>query len=318
MGGRPARIRGAGNVAADRPLSAGASARARSETTLDHTNGSFVGIHRGRRVPWRGWWLAFAALCLAVTAARADGVHVALLPDTTMNVAPGDSLLIELYVTEAGDPFNAYETVIGYDTTALVFLPTSPTSLQEGSLMKGACGSTFHIFKAVADSLSISHSLLCAGISLTGPGQLYKLRFRAREVVAATWIRIRRIQFYDAGPPVNPAYPVDAFVVIGGAVDVPPAPGPAPRLSLAARPNPCRLGTTFVVASEREGEQRLQVYDVAGRAVRTLARGWFAAGPRRVAWDGTDSLGRRVPPGVYPVVFTAAGREARARVTVVR
>jgi hypothetical protein len=242
---------------------------------------------------------------------------VALLPDTTMNVAPGDSVLLELYVTEAGAQFNAYETIVEYDTTALVFLPMSPTSLQEGTLMKGACGSTFHIFKSSADSLSISHSLLCAGISLTGPGQLYKLRFRAREVVTGTWVRIRRIQFYDAGPMVKPAYRTDAFIVIGGAVDAPAAPGPA-GLSLAVRPNPCRSGTTFVVEADREGEQRLEVFDVAGRAVRTLVRGRFAAGGRRVVWDGTDSTGRRVPPGIYPVVFTAAGREARTRVTVVR
>ncbi len=292
--------------------------RARTEMTLDHTNDSFVAIHRGRRVPWRGWSLALAVLCLAAGPARGDGVHVALLPDTTMNVAPGDSVLLELYVTEAGAPFNAYETIVEYDTTALVLLPMSPTSLQEGTLMKGACGSTFHIFKSVADSLSISHSLLCAGISLTGPGQLYKLRFRAREVVTGTWVHIRRIQFYNAGPKVNPAYPADAFIVIGGAVDVPAPFRGAPRLSLAARPNPCRSGTTFVVEADREGEQRLEVFDVAGRAVRTLVRGRFAAGARRVAWDGTDSTGRRVPPGIYPVVFTAAGREARTRVTVVR
>lgn len=266
----------------------------------------------------RGWSLAVAALCLAAPPAWGDGVHVALLPDTTMNVAPGDTVLIELYVTEAGAPFNAYETVVGYDTTALAFLPTSPTSLQEGSLMKGACGSTFHIFKAAGDSLSVSHSLLCAGVSLTGPGQLYKLRFRALDVVAGTWIRIRRIQFYNAGPKVDPAYPSDAFIVIGGAVDVPAAPGPAPRLSLTARPNPCRSGTTLFVGSDRAGDQRLQVFDIAGRAVRTLARGDFAAGERRVAWDGADSSGRRVPPGVYPVIFTAAGREARTRVTIVR
>ncbi len=292
--------------------------RVRPETTLDHPNGSFVAIHRGGRASVRGWLLVLAALGLLAGSARADGVHVALLPDTTMNVAPGDTILLELFVTEAGAAFNAYEAVIAYDTTALVVLPTSPTSLQEGMLMKGACGSTFHIFKPVADSLSIAHSLMCAGISLTGPGQLYKLRFRAREVVTGTWVRIRRIQFYNAGPKVDPAYPVDALIVIGGALGVPVVTGVGPRLSLTARPNPCRGGTTFVVDSDRAGEQRLEVFDIAGRAVRTLARGRYAAGPRQVAWDGRDSLNRGVPPGVYPVVFTACGRQVRTRVTVVR
>jgi len=288
------------------------------ETTLNHTNGSFVGIHRSCRALPTGWWVALALLCLLAQPALADGLHVALLPDSTMNVAAGDTVPIQLCVTEAGAAFNAYAVVVDFDTTALAFLPTSPTSLQEGALMKGACGSTFHVFKAAGDTLSVSHSLMCAGISLTGPGELYRLRFRAREVVGGTWVRIRHVQFYDAGPPVEPVQTTDAFVLIGGAVGVADPSGAASALSLTALPNPCRSGTTFLVGSDRAGEQRLEIFDVVGRTVRVLARGDFPAGRRRVTWDGADGTGRRVPPGVYPVVFTAAGRARQARVAVVR
>ena len=159
---------------------------------------------------------------------------------------------------------------------------------------------------------------MCAGVSLTGTRPALQAALPRPGRGGGTWVRIRRIQFYNAGPRVNPAYPADAFIVIGGAVDVPAAPGPAAasgRLAGRTRAGRARRSSS---RPDRAGEQRLEVCDVAGRAVRTLARGGFAAGRRRVTWDGTDGAGRRVPPGVYPVVVTAAGREARTRVPVVR
>lgn len=291
---------------------------ARIETTLDRTNGSFVGIHRIRRVVRCGRYVVLLALGLAVRTAAADGVHAALLPGTTTSVAAGDTVQVGLCIAEAGAAFNAYAAVVDYDTTALVFLPTSPTSLQEGALMKGACGSTFHVFKAAADSLSVSHALMCAGVSVSGPGELYHLRFRARDFTGVTWIHIRRIEFYDAGPPVEPAASADAWVLIGGTLDVPAVAAPGPGPGLGVRPNPCRAGAVFLLRSDRAGGQRLEVFDIAGRSLRVLARGDFPAGERQVAWDGADATGRRLPPGVYPVVFTAAGRRACARAAVVR
>ena len=49
----------------------------------------------------------------------------------------------------------------------------------------------------------------------------------------------------------------------------------------------------------RGGEVRVGVYDVSGRAVRTLVRGVEAAGTHRVAWDGRDDRGRVVGSGMY-------------------
>jgi hypothetical protein len=55
---------------------------------------------------------------------------------------------------------------------------------------------------------------------------------------------------------------------------------------------------------------RLDVYDVAGRHVRTLARGLLTAGQHVVEWDGLDDSGSRVRGGVYLVRLQGA-REAR-------
>ena len=170
------------------------------------------------RVPGRSgfaacaWLLAFPLLWLAASPARADGVYASLVPDSVV-AAPGDTIYLELDVTEVGAPFNGFDTYIGFDPSALAFLPTSPMSLQEGALMTDACGnSPFNYFVAASDSLVISTSIMCPGMSLTGPGQLYKLRFLALDVQQGTWVHIRHIQFYNAGIYVNPAHTKDAYI----------------------------------------------------------------------------------------------------------
>jgi flagellar hook assembly protein FlgD len=47
------------------------------------------------------------------------------------------------------------------------------------------------------------------------------------------------------------------------------------------------------------GNVTLQVYDAAGRPVRTLASGFRDAGTYSVSWDARDTDGNQVPYGVY-------------------
>jgi flagellar hook assembly protein FlgD len=44
---------------------------------------------------------------------------------------------------------------------------------------------------------------------------------------------------------------------------------------------------------------RVDVYDVSGRRIRSLARGRFPAGTHTISWDGRGEDGRPVPAGVY-------------------
>jgi hypothetical protein len=55
------------------------------------------------------------------------------------------------------------------------------------------------------------------------------------------------------------------------------------------------------------GKVALQVYDVAGRLVRTLVDGLETPGEKRVTWNGLNSQGNRVATGVYFYRMTAAG-----------
>jgi hypothetical protein len=70
----------------------------------------------------------------------------------------------------------------------------------------------------------------------------------------------------------------------------------------AATPNPFS-GTTRLALDmpANEGALRLDVFDVAGRHVRTLRRGPMSPGQDAVDWDGLDDHGARARGGLYVV-----------------
>ncbi len=249
---------------------------------------------------WQHWFLGFIATAALVAPhpAAAQGVAVSILP-ASQTVAPGAEFDLELYVMQTGSTFNAFEAGIGFDPAALTFVPLSPISLQQGSYMTGACGNTFHLFSAGPDSLAITCSLMCLGVSLPGPGQIYKLRFRASETPQVTYVRFDSIQFYDAGSYVNPAYPSDAVISIGVELEAGPPPAGPAGLRLRATPNPCTGPVSLRVDADAAGEQILEILDPRGRLVRRLESGSFGPGARTASWDGQDARGAPVPAGVY-------------------
>lgn len=265
------------------------------------------------------WAILSAVLLLAAASPAGAAVHVGLLPATS-TVAPGSQFDIELNVTEAGSAFNGWDATVTFDPAALTFLAASPTTLQQGCLMTGACsaacGNTFHKFAAAADSQAITDILLCNQILLTGPGQIYKLHFQASNIQQVTHVRFRRTTFYNAGLYVNPVITSDATIGIGVSVDVGETPLPVAGLRLRAEPNPSSGAVSFAIESDASGAQVLEVHDVAGRMVRRVSSGWQESGARRVVWDGTDSSGVRVRAGVYLVTLRVGGRSTRARVAL--
>jgi hypothetical protein len=239
----------------------------------------------------------FVLLFCVTLAVRAEaaGVHAALTP-AVVEVLPDSEFTLDLVITEADAAFNGFDSVVEFDPAALTFVPLAPTSLQEGALMTDACGNTFHRFGAAGDSLNLTDVLLCAGQSLTGPGVLYHLRFRAGSTPGTTFVRLRppRTRFYNAGLYVLPVETFDAEIHIGGVTGAPGgAAGARPRVI----PNPARAGTT--IRLEGFGPGRVSIYDARGRFVRGLAD---------AAWDGRDLHGSRVPAGRYTVVSGSATR----------
>ena len=251
--------------------------------------------------------------------AGAQGISVALTP-AGQQVAPGATFTLDITVPNTGSSFNGFDAVIGYDPAALTLLPASPTSLQQGTLMTGACGNTFHRFREGASTDTIADVLLCGGISLTGPGQLYRLQFRASTTAQVTAVRFQPgLQFYNVGLYVNPVHSSDAMIGIG----MPPPVGVAPGatvmpLGLRITPNPARSGAMFTLESDRAGPQKVGVFDVQGRQVRMYEDSETVAGTRHLAWDGLDDAGRAVAPGIYLVTFEVAGRAVSNRLALIR
>ncbi len=91
-----------------------------------------------------------------------------------------------------------------------------------------------------------------------------------------------------------------------------------PRLALGQNaPNPFAGPTEIRFEVPARGPARLDVYDAAGRRVRTLVDEVLPAGEQRVAWDGRDSGGRPVAAGVYFYRVEAGGeRQARRMVRI--
>lgn len=84
---------------------------------------------------------------------------------------------------------------------------------------------------------------------------------------------------------------------------VPPA-GFVTRFSMA-RPNPFARATSIRYTLREAGPARIEVFDLAGRLVRTLVSEDAAAGEHEVEWDGRDAAGSRVASGIYLYRFRA-------------
>ncbi len=64
--------------------------------------------------------------------------------------------------------------------------------------------------------------------------------------------------------------------------------------------NPLRSGSTTINFGTATAERvKIQVFDVSGRLIRTLADRRFAAGEYRLTWDGIDNANRAAARGVY-------------------
>jgi len=82
-------------------------------------------------------------------------------------------------------------------------------------------------------------------------------------------------------------------------------------------PNPVRMNTVMRFALPAARNVELRVFDVAGRAVRTIANGPMAAGVHTLQWDATDDHGARLSSGVYFYRLTAGSDRAMRKMVIV-
>jgi hypothetical protein len=72
-------------------------------------------------------------------------------------------------------------------------------------------------------------------------------------------------------------------------------------------PNPFNPSTSIVFGLPNTGQVTIDIYNLQGAHVRSLATGTFAAGYQTVTWDGRDNSGQSVSAGTYLYRLQAEG-----------
>jgi hypothetical protein len=179
-----------------------------------------------------------------------------------------------------------------------------PVSVEPGELLYGQAG------QAVAFSPAPGHvdlAVLGTGIGFLGSGEAARVTFRV----------------IGAGDPAIALTGVDARDlenrrVTLGTLSAGAQAAPSRTELGRVAPNPFRGFTTVHFALQQAMPVKLDVYDVSGRRIRSLARGVLPAGPQIASWDGNDDDGFSLASGFYVIRMEAGGRVESRQVRLVR
>jgi hypothetical protein len=86
----------------------------------------------------------------------------------------------------------------------------------------------------------------------------------------------------------------------------------------APKPNPFRAGVVIRYSLAVPGRATVQVCDLAGRVVGTLANGQQKPGNYSVRWGGRDASGRELANGIYFARFVAGDYSAAEKLVLQR
>lgn len=93
---------------------------------------------------------------------------------------------------------------------------------------------------------------------------------------------------------------------------------PGGAFSLTVGPNPLRESSVLSFAPRGSGSISLELFDSAGRRVRSLVHGATSSGIQSITWDGRDDRGVPVAAGAYFARLSQGSRVETTRITAVR
>jgi hypothetical protein len=103
--------------------------------------------------------------------------------------------------------------------------------------------------------------------------------------------------------------------------DTPDVPGPALLTLAPNHPNPFNPSTAvklYVPGESGDVDLRVDIYDVAGRRVRSLHQGTVSPGWHSISWQGRDDHGQPQASGVYFLRARSGGHESTIKMSLVK
>jgi hypothetical protein len=200
---------------------------------------------------------------------------------------------------EGAGTVHALSTKLSWDPAIV-----SPTGYAAGDFLLAQNGVAFS-----ARAGSVDAAVLGSNVSgVTGSGELASVKFH---VIAAGDPKIA-VASLDARDADNHK------LIVPIAMDFAQLQVPqVTRLGFAS-PSPFTSSTSIAFSLSKSGPAELAIFSVDGRRVKTLAQGAHEAGEFRLAWDGRDSDGRMLSPGLYYVRLVTAQGQFTRKLTFLR
>jgi hypothetical protein len=177
-----------------------------------------------------------------------------------------------------------------------------------------------------------------------GRASRYELRYWSAPITTANYASTWRV---NGLPPPKPAGATESFAVpnlvpgrkyyfamktmddagnwspisntVASIVPVTATEQPVAALSFSPpSPNPAYDSAHWTYALPVAGPVVIEIFDLAGRRVRTVTQSWQSAGAGQADWDLTDDAGRPVATGLYLVRAVSLGRQWVQRLSVAR
>lgn len=334
--------------AGDIAITATASDSDGSVASVDFWNGATL-LGSDTTAPYAYTWSAVPAGCYAITARAIDNLGGTATQTIDITVGggcgqipfSGDPLVLPARI-QAENYDGGGEGVAYHDTDAANsgggYRPTEGVDLEACSDTGGGWNAGWlnpgeWVEYTVRVPASAQYELRARVASLSAGGS-FRLEFGGVDRTGAvtvpvtggwqTWTTVSTLAHLNAGTqvlrfvPLTSGFNVNWFEVVQGWVTDVPARAALEPVLLPCAPNPFNPRTTLRFELPSAGPVRLDVYDVAGRLVRSLVDETRAAGSHEVDWDGRDEAGNEVGSGVYLARLEFAGSSRVTRMGLLR
>jgi hypothetical protein len=207
--------------------------------------------------------------------------------------------------------FNHGERAIACDPQLITFDPIMPDSVAEHSVnISNTAGGYLRVYSSnIVGTDTVFAVTAGSGMFVVGPGDPpHLLTVRFNPLVVGDYQATLKIESND---PNSPSLEIP---ITGQALGVKQdSELPVGFTLLPIRPNPFNGEAIVRYSLPKSGAVRLEVYDLRGRRVRTVANGNQTAGWHTLTFSGSDLAG-----GIYMVRLTAGGKVLLGKAVLIK